>query len=143
MPHVLPRVAIAEISADQNVCKIVYENHFNLLNVAFTGASRAEAEKSRLQRVRQIQALEASNVCNLTAAQNAERDLDECKGGAERAEEDVKNLKNEWRGFKAVLAGGGSQISGFSEHRTCLVTCRRMKGLTLVGEWLRLGRIQG
>ena len=142
MPHVLPRVTIAEISADQNVCKIVYENNFNLFNVAFTG-SRAEAEKSRLQRVRQIQALEASNVCNLTAAQNAKRDLDECKGGAERAEEDVKNLKNEWRGFKAVLAGGWSQISGFSEHRTCLVTCRRMKGLTLVGEWLRLGRIQG
>jgi hypothetical protein len=52
MPHVLPRVTIAEISADQNVCKIVYENNFNLLNVAFTGASRAEAEKSRLQRVR-------------------------------------------------------------------------------------------
>jgi hypothetical protein len=37
MPHVLPRVTIAEISADQNVCKIVYENNFNLLNVAFTG----------------------------------------------------------------------------------------------------------
>ena len=52
MPHVLARVTIAEISADQNVCKIVYENNFNLLNVAFTGASRAEAEKSRLQRVR-------------------------------------------------------------------------------------------
>jgi hypothetical protein len=138
MPHVLPRVTIAEISADPNVCKIVYENNFNLLNVAFTGASRAEAEKSRLQRVRQIQALEASNLCNLKAAQNAKRDLDECKGGAERAEEDVKNLKNEWRGFKAVLAGGWSQISGFSEHRTRHVTCSRMKGLTLVGEWLRL-----
>jgi hypothetical protein len=55
--------------------------------------------------VRQIQAFEAANVCNLTAAQNAKRDLDECKDGAERAEEDVKNLKNEWRGFKAVLAG--------------------------------------
>jgi hypothetical protein len=80
-------------------------------------------------------------VCNLTAAQNAKRDFDECKGGAERAEEEVKNLKNEWRGFRAVPAGGGSRISGFSEHRTCLVTCRRMKGLTLVGEWLRLGRI--
>ncbi len=138
MPHVLPRVTIAEISADQNVCKIVYENNFNLLNVAFTGTSRAEAEKSRLQRVRQIQALEASNVCNPTDAQNAKRDLDECKGGAERAERDVKNLKNEWRGFKAVLAGGWSQISGFSKHRTRHVTCSRMKGLTLVGEWLRL-----
>ena len=31
MPHVLSRVTIAEISADQNVCKIVYENNFNLL----------------------------------------------------------------------------------------------------------------
>ena len=71
MPHVLARVTIAEISADQNVCKIVYENNFNLLNVAFAGASRAEAGKSRLQTVRQIQALEAANVCNLTAAQNA------------------------------------------------------------------------
>jgi hypothetical protein len=97
MPHVLARVTIAEIRVDQNVCKIVYENNLNLLNVAFAGASRAEAEKSRLQTVRQVQALEAANVCNLTAAQNAKRDLDECKDGAERAEEDAKNLKNEAR----------------------------------------------
>jgi curli biogenesis system outer membrane secretion channel CsgG len=86
MPHVLPRVTIAEISADQNVCKIVYENNFNLLNVAFTGVSRAEAEKSRLQRATQMQVLEAANVCDLTDAANAKRDLDECKGRAERAE---------------------------------------------------------
>jgi predicted translin family RNA/ssDNA-binding protein len=52
-----------------------------------------------------MQVLEAANVCDLTDAANAKRDLDECKGRAERAEEDVKNLKNEWRGFKAVLAG--------------------------------------
>src|SRR5271154_5623310 len=31
-----------------------------------------------------------------------------------------------------------SQVSGFSEHRTCDVTCSRMKGLTSVGEWLSL-----
>ena len=70
MPHVLARVTIAEIRATKMYAR-VYENNFNLLNVAFAGASRAEAGKSRLQTVRQIQALEAANVCNLTAAQNA------------------------------------------------------------------------
>ena len=32
----------------------------------------------------------------------------------------------------------GPQVSGFFAHRTCDVTCSRMKGLTLVGEWLSL-----
>src|ERR1700722_18069629 len=44
-------------------------------------------------------------------------------------------------GSRTVLAGGWSQwsqVSGFSEHRTCDVTCSRMKGLTSVGEWLSL-----
>jgi hypothetical protein len=41
-----------------------------------------------------MQVLEAANVCDLTDAANAKRNLDECKGRAERAEEDVKNLKN-------------------------------------------------
>ncbi len=31
-----------------------------------------------------------------------------------------------------------SQLSGVSEHRTCHITCSRIKGLTLVGEWLSL-----
>src|SRR5208337_3149206 len=42
---------------------------------------------------------------------------------------------------RTVLAGGWSQcsqISGFSQHRTCHVTCSRIKGPTLVGEWLSL-----
>ena len=39
------------------------------------------------------------------------------------------------------LEGGWSpwsEGSGFSEYRTCHVTCSRMKGLTSVGEWLSL-----
>jgi hypothetical protein len=31
-----------------------------------------------------------------------------------------------------------SPLSGISRRRTCHVTCSRMKGLTIVGEWLSL-----
>lgn len=40
-----------------------------------------------------MQALEAANVCNLTDAQNAKSDLDKCRSRAERAEKEVKLLK--------------------------------------------------
>jgi hypothetical protein len=90
MAHIFTRVTIAEISADQNVSKIVHENNFNLINVAFGGKSKTEAEELRLKsakQTRQLQALEDANVCNLTDAQNTRKDLDEWKGRAERAEE--------------------------------------------------------
>ena len=90
MAHIFTKVTIAEISADQNLSKVVHENNFNLVNINFGGKSKAEAEELRLKRAeqtRQLQALEEANVCNLTDAQNTKRDLDEWKGRAERAEE--------------------------------------------------------
>jgi len=53
----------------------------------------------------------------------------------------MMHFVSEWRGFKGCshkTKSQWSQVSGFSEHRTCDVTCSRMKGLTLVGEWLSL-----
>ena len=44
-------------------------------------------------------------------------------------------------GSRTILTGGWSQwsqVSGFTEHRTCDVRCSRMRGLTSVGEWLSL-----
>jgi hypothetical protein len=114
MAHIFTKVTIAEISADQNISKIVHENNFNLINVAFGGTSRAEAEELRLKsakQTRQLQALEDANVCNLTDAQNTRRDLDEWKGRAERAEEanlcnltDARNAKQTLEEQKRINA---------------------------------------
>lgn len=90
MAHIFTKVTIAEISADQNLSKIVHENNFNFVNINLGGKSKADTEALRLksaEQTKQLQALEDANVCNLTDAQNTKRDLDECKGRAERAEE--------------------------------------------------------
>lgn len=113
-PIIVPKVTLAEINAEQNACKVVYEINYTGFALNIGAASSTEREKLRLQsaeQTRQLKALGDANVHNLTDAQNTKRDLDECKGRAERAEEanrcnltDAQNAKRALREQEAINA---------------------------------------
>lgn len=67
-PIIVPKVTLAEMNAEQNGCKVVYEINYTGFALNIGAGSSSEREELRLQSAKQtdqLRALEDANTCNL------------------------------------------------------------------------------